>query len=172
MNTTNRNESSLEQTGLSSWFAELGYEVAHGQDIAPGEPAAERDSYDQVILAGRLEDAVERLNPTIPVAAREEAVRKVLYPESPALIVNNRRFHAMLRDGVEVEYRRADGSIAGDRVRLIDYDDPENDDWLGKRGHPALHSRKQGNPSCVGINACPQILWSENLPPGDPRLVA
>ena len=123
------NESTLEETALS-WFADLGYEVAHGQDIAPGEPAAERDSYDQVVLVGRLRDAVERLNRTIPVEARDEAIRKVLYPESPSLIVNNRRFHAMLRDGVEVEYRRADGSIAGDRVRLIDYDDPENNDWL------------------------------------------
>ena len=95
------NESALEETALS-WFADLGYEVAHGQDIAPGEPAAERDSYDQVVLVGRLRDAVERLNRTIPVEARDEAIRKVLYPESPSLIVNNRRFHAMLRDGVEL----------------------------------------------------------------------
>ncbi len=129
MPTDHLRESDLEELALS-WFAYLGYQVAHGHDIAPGEPGAERDSYDQVVLVGRLRDAVTRLNPGIPVEARDEAVRKVLYPESPSLIVNNRRFHAMLRDGVEVEYRRADGSIAGDRVRLIDDDDPENNDWL------------------------------------------
>lgn len=114
---THFNESMLEQTALS-WFADLGYEVRHGEEIAPGGSAAERDSYGQAILVGRLRDAVERLNPGIPAQALEEAVRKVLYPESPSLVVNNRRFHAMLRDGVEVEYRRPDGSIAGDRVRL------------------------------------------------------
>ena len=83
-----------------------------------------------MVLLGRLRNAVERLNPQIPAEAREEAIRKVLHPESPSLVVNNRKFHAMLRDGVEVEYRRRDGSIAGDRVRLIDYDDPDNNDWL------------------------------------------
>jgi type I restriction enzyme, R subunit len=123
------NESTVESIALS-WFADLAYEVRHGEEIAPGGSAAERDSYGQVVLVGRLRDAVERLNPDVPAQAREEALRKVLYPESPSLIVNNRKFHAMLRDGVEVEYRRPDGSIAGDRVRLIDYDHPDNNDWL------------------------------------------
>lgn len=113
-----------------SWFADLGYEVRHVEEIAPGEPAAERDACDQVVLLVRLPDAVQRLNPEIPTEARDEAIRKVLHPESPSLAGNNRKFHAMLRDGVEVEYRRRDESIAGDRVRLIDYDDPDNNDWL------------------------------------------
>jgi hypothetical protein len=123
------NESTVESIALS-WFTDLGYEIRHGEDIAPGEPGAERDAYTQVILLGRLRAAVERLNPQIPAEARDEAIRKVLYPESPSLVANNRKFHGMLRDGVEVEYRRRDGSIAGDRVRLIDYDDPDNNDWL------------------------------------------
>ena len=123
------NESTVENAALS-WFADMAYEVRQGEGIAPGEPATERDAYDQVALLGRLREAVERLNPKIPAEAREEAIRKVLHPESPSLVANNRKFHAMLRDGVEVEYRRRDGSIAGDRVRLIDYDDPDNNDWL------------------------------------------
>ena len=123
------NESNLEDIALS-WFADLGYEGRHGEEIAPGEPAAERDAYDQVVLLGRLRDAVDRLNPKIPADARQQAIRKVLYSETPSLVANNRKFHAMLRDGVEVEYQRPDGTIAGDRVRLIDFADPDNNDWL------------------------------------------
>jgi type I restriction enzyme R subunit len=122
-------ESTVEDVTLS-WFADLGYEVRHGEEIAPGEPAAERDAYDQVVLLDRLREALDRLNPQIPAEARDEALRKVLNPESPSLVANNRKFHGMLRDGVEVEYRRSDGSIAGDRVRLIDYEDPDNNNWL------------------------------------------
>jgi type I restriction enzyme R subunit len=122
-------ESTVEDIALS-WFGELGYEVCHGEQVAPGEPAAERAAYDQVVLLDRLRGALDRLNPQIPGEARDEALRKVLNPDSPSLVANNRKFHRMLRDGVEVEYRRKDGSIAGDRVRLIDFDDPDNNDWL------------------------------------------
>lgn len=121
-------ESEVEVAALE-WFSILGYAVLSGPDIAPGEPAAERDGYDQVVLAGRLQEAIGRLNPEIPEGAREDALRKVLLPESPALVTNNRAFHRMLVDGVEVEYRVDDG-IRGDTVRLVDFDDPEQNDWL------------------------------------------
>lgn len=117
-------ESTVEQATLD-WFAELGDSVAHGPHLAPGEPAAERDSFSDVVLTGRLRDALHRLNPAIPEEAREEALRKVLRPETPSLVASNRRFHAMLRDGVEIEYRRPDGSIAGDRALLVDFARPE-----------------------------------------------
>ncbi|HNW35128.1 MAG TPA: type I restriction endonuclease, partial [Candidatus Ozemobacteraceae bacterium] len=123
------NEATIEEAALT-WFSELGYTVVSGADIAPGEPQAERDSFTDVVLLHRLQEAVQRLNPKIPDEAREEAIRKLLRQDSPSLIVNNRRFHAMLRDGVEVEYRRPDGSIAGDRVRLVDFVNPVNNDWL------------------------------------------
>jgi type I restriction enzyme, R subunit len=71
-----------------------------------------------------------RLNTVIPSDAREEAVRKVLRHDAPSLVTNNRAFHRMVRDGVPVEYRRDDGSIAGDHVRLIDFDYPDANDWL------------------------------------------
>ena len=104
------NESTVEEAALS-WFEELGYGVAHGPNIAPGEPEAERHSFGDVVLVERLRDAIDRLNPDIPAEAREEAFRKVLRPDSPSLVGNNRAFHWMLRDGVEVEYRREDGTI-------------------------------------------------------------
>ena len=59
------NESIVEDAALE-WFGELGYAVGHGPHLAPGEPAAERDSFSEVVLVGRLREATRRLNPAIP----------------------------------------------------------------------------------------------------------
>jgi type I restriction enzyme R subunit len=123
------NESIVEDAALE-WFGELGYVIGHGPQLAPGEPAAERASFGDVVLAGRLREAIRRLNPAIPEDAREDALRKVLRLGSPSLTQTNRAFHRMLRDGVDVEYARPDGSIAGDHVRLVDFDDVRANDWL------------------------------------------
>ena len=122
-------EDDLEQLALT-WLQDLGYTCVYGPDIAPGEPTAERDSYHAVVLEGSLRDALTRLNPTIPADALEDALRKVLHPQSPSLVQNNRTFHQMLVNGVTVEYARADGSIAGDQARLLDFDSPTANDWL------------------------------------------
>ncbi len=68
------NESHTEEAALQ-WFRELGYAIGHGPHMAPGEPAAERDSFGDVVLAGRLRAVIDRLNPDIPEEAREEALR-------------------------------------------------------------------------------------------------
>jgi type I restriction enzyme R subunit len=123
------NESIVEDAALR-WLDELGYSILHGPALAPGEDAQERASFRDVVLPGRLREAIEQLNPSNPAAAREEALRKVLRLGTHSLALTNRAFHAMLRDGVPVEYRRSDSSIAGDNVRLVDFDTPENNDWL------------------------------------------
>ena len=125
---TKISESILEDTTLS-WLESLGYQVLHGPDIAPEEPFAERESYSDVVLKERLREAVYRLNPNVPAEALEEAIRKVLHPDSPNLILNNRIFHRMLVDGVEVEVLK-DGEVRGERVVLADFENPENNDWL------------------------------------------
>ncbi|MFM9959840.1 MAG: type I restriction endonuclease subunit R, partial [Planctomycetaceae bacterium] len=142
------NEATVEDAALS-WYDELGYAVASGPDIAPGEAAAERQSFGDVVLVGRLRDAIDRLNPKIPAEARDEAFRKVLLTDSPSLVANNRKFHWMLCDGVEVEYRRADGSIAGDLVRLIDFDDPANNDWLAVNQFTVIEGQHNRRPDIV-----------------------
>ena len=116
-------ESDIEEAALN-WLAELGYTILHGPDIAPDTPDAERSTYSEVILERRFRDAVTRLNPNIPAEAYGEAIQKVLHPDSPALVQNNRDFHLMLVDGIEVEYRHPDGTMRGDRVRLVDFDTP------------------------------------------------
>ncbi|MHB1233112.1 MAG: type I restriction endonuclease subunit R [Burkholderiales bacterium] len=138
----------VEEAALT-WFGELGYAIAHGPHIAPGESASERDSFADVILIGRLRDAITRLNPAIPEDAREEALRKVLHPDNPSFLANNRAFHHMLRDGVEVEYKRPDGSIAGDHVRLVDFADAQANDWLAVNQFTVIEAQHNRRPDIV-----------------------
>ena len=115
MNLNTIYESDIEKAALD-WLGELGYTVLHGPDIAPDPLNAERSTYSAVILENRFRDAVARLNPNIPAEAQEEAIRKVLYPDFPALTQNNRAFHQMIVDGIAVEYRQPDGAMRGERV--------------------------------------------------------
>jgi len=141
-------ESIVEEAALT-WLGELGFSVLNGLDIAPGEKKAERERFEEVVLVGRLRDALDRLNPKIPADARDEALRKVLHVTTPSLVGTNRRFHAMLRDGVEVEYRRKDGSIAGDRVQLIDFETPDANDWLAVNQFTVIEGQSNRRPDIV-----------------------
>ena len=144
------NEAIVEEAALS-WLAELGYAIATGPDIAPGEAAAERTSFADVILVGRLQDAIQRLNPQIPQDAQDEALRKVVRLDTASLIGNNRAFHKMLRDGVEVEYSRPDGSIAGDRVRLVDFARPSANDWFAVNQFTVIESQHNRRVASGGV---------------------
>lgn len=144
----NLNESIVEDAALA-WFGELGYALAHGPHLAPGEPAAERASFSEVVLAGRLRAAIRRLNPAIPEEAREEALRKLLRVGTPSLAQTNRAFHRMLRDGVPVEYPRPDGSIAGDHLRLVDFDDAGANDWLAVNQFTVIEGQHRRRPDIV-----------------------
>ncbi|MBI4882149.1 MAG: HsdR family type I site-specific deoxyribonuclease, partial [Planctomycetes bacterium] len=122
-------ESVVEQAALA-WFESLGYAVKAGPDIAPDGPTPERGSYTDVILQGRLRQALAALNPALPAEALDDAFRRLTRPEGPALEARNRAFHRMVVDGVTVEYRKPGGAIAGAQVRVLDFDDPDRNDWL------------------------------------------
>src|SRR6266566_3479935 len=158
------NESGVEEAALS-WFGELGYAVTHALHLAPGEIAAERSSFSDVVLIGRLRDAIARLNPAIPSDTREEALRKVLRHDAPSLVGNNRAFHRMLRDGVPVEYRRDNGSIAGDYVRLIDFDNPDANDWLAVNQFAVIEAQNNRRPDIVVfVNGLPLGIIELKIP--------
>jgi type I restriction enzyme R subunit len=141
-------ESVVEDAALA-WMAELGWQVLHGPEIAPGETAAERDDYGQVVLERRLREALDRLNPHVPVDAIEEAFRKLTRPDSPSLVAGNRIVHKYLVDGVPVEFQRADGSIGGDLVRVFDYDDPEANEFLAVNQFTVVEDRHERRPDIV-----------------------
>ncbi len=140
-------ESTIEQTALD-WLKDLGYAILFGGDIAPDEPAAERADYQEVILAGRFRAALERINPNVPAEALDDAFRKVTRPSSPSLVGNNRSFHRMLADGIEVEYRH-EGRIKGDKVWLIDFENLENNDWLAVNQFTVVENHINRRPDVV-----------------------
>jgi len=148
-------ESVIEQAALA-WLESLGYLILSGPEIAPEEPAAERDNYGQVVLEYRLRQALARLNPQVPTDALEEAFRKLTRPDSPSLVANNHVIHKYLVEGVPVEYQRADGSIGGDLVRVFDYDDPENNEFLAVNQYTVVEDQHERRPDVVlFINGLP-----------------
>ncbi len=112
-------ENQLEQETLS-WLAEVGYTVVKGAEIAPDGERPARSDYRQVVLVAQLRAAVQRLNPEIPAAAREDAIAQVLNLGTPVLLAANRRFHQLLVTGVPVQYQK-NGETRGDFVRLVDW---------------------------------------------------
>src|SRR5690242_4078799 len=123
-------ESVVEDAALA-WLEATGWRVVHGPEIAAGASEAERSDpgFRDVIIEGRLRSALVRLNEQLPSEALEDAFRKVTRVDAPTLIERNRAAHRMLVNGVNVERRREDGSIAGAQARLIDFDNPNNNDW-------------------------------------------
>lgn len=124
-------ESIVEDAALA-WLEGLGYAVLHGPDIAVGEPAAERTdpNFRDVILETRLRQALSKLNKQLPSEALENAYRKLTRTDAPSLLERNRAIHRLLVECVTVEYRRKDGSITGAQAKVIDFEDPDNNDWL------------------------------------------
>ncbi|TQE99241.1 MAG: type I restriction endonuclease subunit R [Spiribacter salinus] len=122
-------EQQVEQAALG-WFEALGFDIARGADISPGADAPLRNSHEQLVLEPRLRSAVSRINPDLPEEAVEQAVRTVTRPPEPTLAPNNRWFHRLLTDGVDVEYRTPDGDTRGDKARLVDFSDPSRNDRL------------------------------------------
>jgi len=148
-------ESVVEDAALE-WFEGLGYAIQHGPAIAPGELAAERDDYGQVILEDRLRQALARLNPELPSGALDDAFRRLTRPEGANPEARNRLVHRLLVDGVTVEYRRRDGSIAGAQAQVVDFDDVENNDWLAVNQFTVTENKHTRRPDIVlFINGLP-----------------
>ncbi|MEX1025029.1 MAG: type I restriction endonuclease subunit R [Planctomycetota bacterium] len=145
---TRFSESVVEEAALA-WLESTGWQIAHGPDIAPDTPAAERADYGEVVLAQRLRDALARLNPALPAEALEDALRKLTRPEGADLIQRNRALHRLLVDGVTVEYRNAEGAIRGAQARVIDFDDPGSNDWLAVNQFTVVENKHTRRPDVV-----------------------
>jgi type I restriction enzyme R subunit len=141
-------ESTVESAALD-WLGSLGWGIAYGPDIAPGTPTAERADYSEVVLARRLRDALAQLNPELPAEALEDAFRKLTHPEGADLIQRNRALHRLLVDGVAVEYRTPEGTIRGAQVRVLDFDRPDNNDWLAVNQFAVVENRHARRPDIV-----------------------
>jgi type I restriction enzyme R subunit len=158
-------EDQLEQLCLD-WFVEGGYEYANGYDIAHDGMAPEREDYKQILLIGRLLDALQRINPQIPVSTLEEQVVHVLSkPEQPVLIQNNRTFQQYLLEGMQVEYTDKNGDKQTDHVQIIDFHNPDSNQFLVVNQFTVKGTKMNRRPDLVVfINGLPiAVIELKNL---------
>jgi type I restriction enzyme R subunit len=149
-------EDHIEQIIIQE-FIDLGYQYINGRDISPEGSMPEREFY-EVVLKTRLQEAIDKINPTIPYEAQEEAQRKVLRSDSPVLFQNNYQFHKFLTEGVDVEYRKKD-RIAGDKVWLIDYENPNNNEFLVINQFTVVEGNTNKRPDVIlFVNGLPLVV--------------
>jgi type I restriction enzyme, R subunit len=150
-------ESSLEQFSLSL-LEKSGYHYIYGPDIAPDSQTPSRSSFEDVLLPERLSSAVARINPGISSDAREDAIKQILRLNSPELITNNESFHRMLTEGIKVTLQK-DGNTRGDLVCLIDFNSPENNDFLVVNQFTVVDNNVNKRPDIVlFINGLPLVV--------------
>jgi type I restriction enzyme R subunit len=150
-------EAQLEQETLG-WLAAVGYTTLYGPNIAPDGRAPERGDYRQVLLLERLRAAINRLNPHIPLAAREDAEKQIADLGIPALLSANQQFHKLLVTGVPVRYQK-EGETRGDWVRLIDWGGPDHNEWLAINQFSIKGAQHTRRPDIIlFVNGLPLVL--------------
>jgi len=147
------NESIIEEAALE-YLRDLGYATEFGPIIAPDAPSPERDSFQQVYLYDRLRAAGARLNPAHGDLV-EEAVKRLERAESQNPVVENLRVWKLLVEGVPVEYRDTAGHVRTEPVRLIDFDDPSNNDWLAVNQFTIIEHKNRRPDVLVFVNGIP-----------------
>ncbi|PRG79814.1 DEAD/DEAH box helicase [Burkholderia multivorans] len=157
-------EAEVERALLDQLRA-LDYHIEREEDIGPDGHRPERESHDEVVLRKRLEDAVARLNPGLPLEARQDAIRKVTQSELPSLLEENRRLHRLLTEGVDVEYYADDGTLTAGKVRLIDFESPEQNDWLAVSQFVVINGQNNRRPDVVVfVNGLPLAVIELKAP--------
>lgn len=152
--TTRIGEDAIEMMAIER-LGDQGYGYAYGPDIAADGATPERSSYEDVLLLGRVEAAIARLNPAVPPDARLDALRQIRHLSAPELIANNETFHRLLTEGIPVTTQQ-DGQPRGDLVRLVDFANPLNNDFLAVNQFTVIEN---------GINKRPDIvLFVNGLP--------
>lgn len=141
-------EAAVEQALLDHLRA-LYYSIEREEDIGPDGHRPERESHDEVVLKKRFEDAVARLNPGLLLEARQDAVRQVIQSELPSLLEENRRLQKLMTEGVDVEYYADDGTLTAGKVALIDFEHPEQNDWLAVSQFVVINGQNNRRPDVV-----------------------
>ena len=159
-------EAIVEEAALS-WFEEIGYFIHAGHDISPNGETPLRASYEDSILTLPLRRAIRRINSHLPEDVIDQVIRVVTRPPEPTLEQNNRWFHALLTDGIEVEYRTTEGDTRGDRARLVDWEDVSRNEYTVAHQFAVRHgSNTRRADLVVFVNGLP-IAVVELKDPGD-----
>ncbi len=150
-------ESEIEKFAIEL-LESSGYQYIYAPDIAPDSDTPERQSFEDVLLVERLQTAVGRINPSIPADARENAIKKIQRLNSPELITNNEAFHRMLTEGISVNYQK-DGTNRGDLVWLIDFTNPENNDFIVANQFTVIENNVNKRPDVIlFVNGLPLVV--------------
>ncbi|KJS17308.1 MAG: DEAD/DEAH box helicase [Peptococcaceae bacterium BRH_c4b] len=144
-------ESAIEKFAIEL-LEHQGYHYIYAPDIAPDSDTPERQSFEDVLLLERLQTAVGRINPKIPADVRDDAIKQIQRFNSPELIANNEAFHRMLTEGIKVSYQK-DGNDRGDIVWLIDFNKPDNNDFIVANQFTVIEN---------GVNKRPDIILFVN----------
>src|SRR5690554_1133777 len=136
----------------------LGYEYLYAPNIAPDSKTPERESFEQVLLLGRLQKAVNRINSSIPADVQAEAIKEIQRISSPELLANNETFHRLLTEGIPVS-KRVDGAERGDRVWLIDFKNPYNNEFVVVNQFTVVENNQNKRPDIVlFVNGIPLVV--------------
>jgi len=150
-------ESAIEDFAIKL-FERLGYSYVYGPDIAPDGENSERGHYGEVLLAGRLERALKRINPKLSPAMLQDALKEVQRISSPELMANNEAFHRLLTEGVKVS-RQQDGNQRGDLAWLIDFANPENNEFVVANQFTVIENNQNKRPDLVlFVNGMPLVV--------------
>jgi type I restriction enzyme R subunit len=150
-------ESAIEDFAIKL-FERLGYDYIHAPDIAPDGDRPERSRYDEVLLVGRLESALKRINSKLTPALLEAALKEVQRISSPELLANNEAFHRLLTEGVPVSAHK-DGDERGERVWLIDFSKPENNEFVVANQFTVIENHQNKRPDLVlFVNGIPLVV--------------
>ena len=151
------NENHIETFAIDL-LKKLGYEYIYAPDIAPDSENALRDSFQQVVLISRLEQAVKRINSTIPNEAQQEAIKEIQRIVSPELITNNETFHRLLTEGIPIT-KTVEGNERGDRVWLIDFKNPLNNDFVVANQFTIIENGTNKRPDVIlFVNGIPLVV--------------
>lgn len=155
-------ETKITESEIENFAIELlerqGYQYIYAPDIASDSDTPERSSFEDVLLLERLRTAVGRINPGVPADAREDAIRQLQRLNSPELISNNETFHRMLTEGVNVSYQK-DGINRGDLVWLVDFKNPENNDFLVTNQFTVIENDVKKRPDIIlFVNGLPLVV--------------
>jgi len=153
----------LTENDIELWAIEelenLGWNYIHGAVMAPDGEEPERNSFGDVILKGRLQEAIARNNPEIPFEAQQEALKVIERIVSPELMVNNQQFHEVLTEGVPVVYRK-DGVERGDRVQLLNFENPKQNDFLVVNQFTIIENSSNKRPDLIlFVNGLPLVVF-------------
>ncbi len=150
-------ESAIEELAIEL-LEKSGYQYVYAPSIAPDSEAPERESFGDVLLIERLRSAISRINPQIPPDAREDALKQIQGLNSPELITNNETFHRMLTEGINVTYQKDDNS-RGDLVWLVDFKNPENNEFLVANQFTVIENDVNKRPDVIlFINGLPLVV--------------